>query len=305
MNKSETIEQSRIVCRTRRLSMHTEDCYAHWIGRFCEHAKTCKDAPREERIRLFLEKLAPRSAASTQNQALNAIVFLYRDVLKQELKDVKSLRAKRPAMVRYAPSKPEVLALIEEAKDTHGYPTRLVVKLLYGCGLRVTEPLNLRVKDVDTAHSGKDRVVSVPCSLMSEIVAQMKRAKQTWEDDVKAGLPAEVPGQLARKYPNAPFAWQWSWVFPSKTACRHPRTGEMVRYRMHEANVQRCVKAAATKLGLDSAVTPHCLRHAYATHVLDAGTNIRDLQSALGHASLDTTMGYVHAESARVVSPLA
>ncbi len=111
--------------------------------------------------------------------------------------------------------------------------------------------------------------------------------------------------ELARKYPKAPFAWQWSWLFPSHQPCNHPRTGERVRYRMHEANVQRAVKLAARTLELDSFVTPHVLRHCCATHILEAGGNVRDLQEFLGHAHLETTQGYIHPEAMRVISPLA
>lgn len=302
--------------RLRHYKITTEETYRGWIVRYvdwlAEHGKDF--ATSEERMGAFLTRMAHRGhAASTQNQAFNAILCLYRDVLKLPLKEVHSLRAKQQPKQRHAPSRKDVMAMLEAARDTHGYPTVLVVKLLYGCGLRVTEPLNLRVKDVDLAHSrlvirgakgGKDRVIGVPCALMAEIVAQMKRAKLIWEDDVKAGIPLEVPGLLARKYPRAPFSWQWPWVFPSKTPCKHPRTGETVRYRMHEANVRRCVNKAAQKVGLDYGMSPHLLRHSYATHVVDAGGNIRDLQVALGHAHLDTTMVYVHGEADRVRSPL-
>lgn len=317
MNLTTTLAKFRDVMRLRHLSWQTEQCYQGWILRYVTWLQKhgASFATSEQRMGAYLTALAHKGcAASTQNQAFNAILFLYRDVLHQKLEDVRALRAKRPAMVRYAPSREQVTDLLALTQDVHGYPTRLIVRLLYGCGLRVSEPLNLRVKDIDTAHSritirgakgGKDRIVTVPCALMADLSAQIRRAKLTWEDDVKSGLPVEVPGQLARKYKGAPFSWQWAWVFLSKTSCIHPRTGQRVRYRMHEANVQRCVKLAAASLGLDSALTPHCLRHAYATHVLDRGANLRDLQSALGHSSLETTMGYVHAESSRVISPLA
>jgi site-specific recombinase XerD len=115
----------------------------------------------------------------------------------------------------------------------------------------------------------------------------------------------EVPGLLAKKYPKAPHSWQWAWLFPSQSPCRHPRTGETVRYRMHEANVQRAVKAAATELNLESWATPHVLRHCFATHVIEAGANVRDVQEHLGHSQLETTMCYVRPQSDRVLSPLA
>ena len=316
MNTTDTLSKFRDVILLRHLSWQTEECYQGWILRYIKWLKkhSASFATSELRMGAFLTSLAHNGcAASTQNQAFNAILFLYRDVLKQKLEDITALRAKRPATIRQAPSREQVMGMLDIITDVHGYPTRLIAHLLYGCGLRVTEPLNLRVRDIDIAHSrlmirgakgGKDRVVQVPCSLMAQLIDQMKRAKLIWEDDAKAGLHVELPGALARKYPRAPFAHQWSWVFPSKTSCIHPRTWERVRYRMHEANVQKAVKLAAAKLGLDGAVTPHCLRHSYATHVLDRGANVRDVQVALGHSHLDTTMGYIHAEPSRVTSPL-
>jgi site-specific recombinase XerC len=132
----------------------------------------------------------------------------------------------------------------------------------------------------------------------------MQRARLVWEVDQKRGLPVQVPGELARKYRKAPHSWQWAWLFPAHQACKHPRTGERVRYRMHEANVQRAVKQAARALDLDSLATPHVLRHCYATHVLEAGANVRHVQAALGHAHLETTMIYTHGEAEAVRSPL-
>jgi len=317
MNATQVWSTFRDVMRMKHYAWTTEQCYKNWIERYIEWlSKHSHDlATSELRMGAFLTMLAHQDcAAATQNQAFNAILFLYREVLKQKLDNIQSLRAKRPTLVRFCPSKADVLRVITDVKDLHGYPCRLVSKLLYGCGLRVTEPLNLRVRDVDLEHSrliirgakgGKDRVVTVPCALMGEVVAQMKRARLIWESDAEHRLPVQLPGALERKYKNAPLALQWSWVFPSKTACRHPRTGETVRWRMHEANIQKAVKAAATALGLDGAVTPHCFRHAYCTHVLDDGARVGDVQVAMGHAQLSTTQGYNHAEASRVISPLA
>lgn len=304
------------LCRLQRKSLATERTYGHWIGSYIDWLRKHGAGMLDSRAKMeaYLTALARRGcAASTQNQAFNALLFLYEQVLGMKLGEIRALRAKRPRTLRTAIGKAETMALLGRVADVSGYPCRLVARLLYGCGLRVSEPLNLRVKDVDVAHSrlmiwgakgGKDRVVRVPCGLMAELVLQMKRARVVWEADQLRRMPVEVPGELARKYPKAPFAWQWAWVFPSHVTCIHPRTGERVRYRMHEANVQRAVKSAARELGLDGSVTPHVLRHCYATHVLDAGGNIRDLQEALGHAHLETTQGYVHAAAERVVSPL-
>ena len=266
----------------------------------------------EQKVERFLTELAKSEcSASTQNQAFAAILFFYANVAGKPLEKVDALRAKRPAQVRVAPSVDDVRQLLGSVADVHGYPTRLVVKLLYGCGLRVSEPLNLRVKDVLLSESrlvirgakgGKDRIVPLPCSLVNEIKTQLRAARVTWERDVANQIPVQLPGLLGKKYPQSRFAWQWAFVFPSHHPCQHPRTGETVRYRMHEANVQKCVKDAARKHGL--AITPHVLRHGYASHALRNGANVRDIQDALGHSHINTTMGYLTPTSCSVNSPL-
>jgi integrase len=191
------------------------------------------------------------------------------------------------------------------------YPTNLIARLLYGCGLRVTEPLNLRIKDVDLparrlcirgAKGGKDRLVSLPHALTVELTQQVEFARAVWRRDVQNKIPLMIPGQLARKYPEYQWAWPWAWLFRSRCPCRHPRTGKTVRFRMHEANVQNAIKEARRRLGI--MVLPHELRHAYATHCLERGTNPCAIQQAMGHKSLETTMAYLHAQSLSVISPL-
>ena len=227
------------------------------------------------------------------------------------LQAVDALRVTRPAHLRHAPTVTEARTLLQTVRDVGGYPTNLVTRLLYGCGLRVTEPLNLRIKDVNLhasslcilgAKGGKDRVVSLPCSLTAELTQQVEFARAVWRRDGQNRIPVMIPGQLARKYPEYQFAWPWAWLFPSHHPCRHPRTGQTVRYRMHEANVQNAIKEARRKLGI--MVLPHELRHAYATHCLERGANPRAIQQAMGHNSLETTMGYLHADSLSVPSPL-
>ena len=268
----------------------------------------------EEKFERFLTQIAKRGgSASTQNQAFNAINFLYREVLRKPLGSVQALRVRTPQRVRTAPAQAEVAKIIEQVQDQHGYPIRLIVQLLYGCGLRVCEPLNLRIKDVRLSESelvirdakgGKDRVVAIPCSLMPALREQLKRAQLLWQQDHLDAVPVPLPGALARKYPRAAFSWQWYWLFPAHSTCADPRTGEKVRWRCHQANVQRAVKAAAVRCGLDGLVTPHVLRHAYATHAMRQGAYVRDVQVIMGHSSLETTMGYLHTEAGRVKSPL-
>ena len=187
----------------------------------------------------------------------------------------------------------------------------MIVKRLYGCGLRVTEPLNMRLADVllgesklmiRSAKGGKDRPVALPCSLVPVIQAQIALAKAVAESDRLNRIPVKLPNRLAAKYPHWQFSPKWAWLFPARDTCPDPRTGQTVRWRCHEVNVQRAVKAAATPLGLE--ITPHCLRHAYATHCLNRGANVRAIQTAMGHKQLETTMGYLHADALSVPSPL-
>ncbi len=294
------------------MALSTEESYCAWLARyirFLAREPLPNDARSEQKVEAFLSSLARQSvSASTQNQAFHALVLFYRDVLGQPLAKIDALRARRPVTLRCAPGAEEVRALLSSVKDVHGYPTRLITHLLYGCGLRVTEPCNLRIKDVDLSgqrlviregKGGKDRVVSLPCSLYAGLRDQMEWARVVWRRDVEAQVPLALPHLLAKKYPQARFSWKWAWVFPSHTTCVHPRTGETVRYRIHEANVQKAVREAS-----GGAIKPHELRHAYATHCLNRGSNPRAIQQAMGHKSLETTMGYLHAEALSVASPL-
>ena len=313
MKTQEAINTLRDIVRRKHLSIETERSYAGWVARFARFIKERFPSGKpEQKMEAFLTQLARQDvSASTQNQAFCALLFFYREVLRVEVGKVDSLRAKKPVHLRYAPEREEVGQLLQQLQDVAGYPTRLIVRLIYGCGLRVTEPLNLRVKDVLLAESklvirgakgGKDRFVALPCALVPELSAQLKFAKQVAEKDRLAVLPVALPGLLATKYPHWQFSPKWAWLFPAHQPCAHPRTQQTVRWRCHEANVQRCVRAAARSLGLD--ITPHHLRHAYATHCLNAGQNPRAIQQAMGHANLETTMGYLHVEAMSVRSPL-
>ena len=314
MNQKQAVEAVLNMLRIRHLAYSTEKSYTHWVSRYCRFMTSLSgELTSERKVEAFLSSLAKANvSASTQNQAFNALIFLYRDVLKIELKEINALRAKRPSFVRVAPPRPDVMRLLENVKDHGGYPLRLVIRLLYGCGLRLNEALDLRVKDVMVSESrliirgakgGKDRVVALPCCIAQEMKAQVECARGSWLKDQAARIPVALPSLLSTKYPRAPYEWRWYWLFPAAHTCGHPRTGETVRWRIHPACVQRAVRQAARKIGLEG-VTPHHLRHAYATHALDAGNSVRDVQQALGHAHLDTTMGYIHAEPLRVRSPL-
>lgn len=313
MKIEEAVQKLIDVARRQHKALETERSYAGWLRRYCRFViERRPPGGSVQRVEAFLTQLAKQDvSAATQNQAFNAVVFFYKDVLEEPLGNVDALRATRPVQLRHAPSVQETRTLLDTVQDVAGYPTRLIVKLLYGCGLRVSEPLNLRVKDVSFdesrlfilgAKGRKDRVVALPCSLVEELREQMVYARTIWQRDRMMRVPVEMPHQLARKYPEYQFSWPWAWVFPSHQPCRHPRTGTIVRWRCHEANVQRSVRDARRKLGL--AVTPHELRHAYATHSLNRGVNIKALSQAMGHAQIETTAGYCHAEALSVRSPL-
>ena len=240
-------------------------------------------------------------------------MFFYRDCLGQNLENVDALRAKKAVHERFSPSFDETKKLLFDVRDSGGYPCRLAVHLIYGCGMRVSEPLNLRIKDIDLANSritirqakgAKDRVVPLPCSLAKNLQIQMAHAKAVSDKDILAGMPVQLPDRLDVKYPRLAFSPGWAFLFPGHNPCKHPRTGQIVRYRMLEENVQRAVRSSVRRLGLNPMLTPHSLRHAFATPLMRSGTAVRDVQVLMGHQSLETTMGYLHSEADRVSSPL-
>jgi len=308
------IAQLRAYCRRKHLALSTERTYTHWLRRYCRAIpKMPRSLSSRQRVERFLSSLAhSQVSASTQNQAFNAILCFYRNVLDVDLGNISALRARDHKRVRYAPTKAETEALLDAVRDTHNYPTRLIVHLLYGCGLRVSEALNIRVNNLAldrrelSVRDSKtdDRVVQIPACVAGEIRQQIEHARIMWTRDQQSEVPVALPHRLAVKYPSACRAWGWYWLFPAHKTCKHPRTGQTVRYRCHESNVQRCVRSAAKDLGLAGLITPHCLRHAYATHMLADGSNIRDVQASLGHKSLETTMVYLHPHTVNAGNPL-
>lgn len=299
--------------RRQHKALATERTYVFWLRQFIRALfQMPQSLSSEQKIERFLTELALRDvSASTQNQAFNAILFFYRDVLRVQLKNINSLRATRPDRVRIAPNVQDTLRLLHAVKDSCGYPNNLVVQLLYGCGLRVSEPIALRIKDVNFADSKlmimgakgqKDRVVRIPCCAVERLKEQMEYARSIARRDRAAKLPVQLPHQLARKYPEMQFNENWAWVFPLRNPCRDPRDGRVVRWHMLPDTVQRAVKLARRQLGI--MITPHSLRHAYATHSLDRGVNMKALQEAMGHVNIETTAGYCHATALSVPSPL-
>ena len=303
MNKADIDEQVRIVCRMRRLSLHTERTYADWIKRFGQHVQTCPQLSREERVNSWLQKMAPHCSASTQNQALNAVVFLYRDVLKQPLGDLgKWARAKRPKKIPIYLEKAELAALLNALPRG----ARLMARLTVATGLRLSELLNLRMKDlhlltdkptvdVRGGKGDKDRVVPLPRSLVMELLEHVERMRVIYDRDRAANRPGiYLPDGLERKFPNGGKEWAWFWLWPAKGESRDPVTGIVRRHHVHEDTLGKALGRAARACGLAKRVTAHTLRHTFATLLLASGVDIRRIQAWLGHNSVETTMIYTH-----------
>ncbi len=307
----------RNALRTKHYALRTEKAYVQWILRFVafHHDRRPSDMGAPE-IRQFLTYLATerRVTASTQNQALGAVVFLYRHVLKKDVGDFSDFpRARRPKRLPVVLSRPEVQALLARIQGVEG----LVVRLIYGTGMRISEALRLRIKDLGfdrneiTVRAGKgdrDRRVPLPASVVPDLLEHLDARRRQYEADRAEGMhEVELPDALARKYPQAPFEWKWQFVFASPTFTVDPRTGARRRHHLHPIRVQRAVKKAATGAKITAHVTPHTLRHCFATHLLEAGQDIRTVQALLGHADVRTTMIYTHVLNKGpmgVVSPL-
>ncbi len=252
-------------------------------------------------------------SVSTQNVAFHAVRWFYEEVLGKKLQDVDALRATRPVQVRMALPVGDVLKLMDDVRDVSGYPTRFITRMLYSCGMRLCDAMNLRVKDlvfdrqeiiIRGGKGKKDRVLGMPADLVVPLQRYLIAAHHTFEADVRNKIPVQLDGQLGKKYPEYKFSWHWFWVFPQHTPCRHPRTGETVRYRMPHGKVQQAVRESRRRLNLNPQTTPHILRHSFATHLLDRGQNIKALQVHMGHVNIETTAGYCHAEAKSVPDPM-
>ena len=302
--KPKLLDRVHDAIRTRHMSMRTEEAYVHWIRRyiFFHHKRHPAEMGPDE-ITQFLTALAVERhvSASTQNQALAAILFLYREVFGRDPGWLDGIvRAKRPQRLPVVLTRSEVSALLSAL----GGVNWMMAMLLYGAGLRLRECLRLRVKDVEFSRNeivvregkgNKDRVTMLPASVKEPLAVHLDRVRRLHERDLAAGFGRVLlPDALARKYPSANRDWGWQWVFPASKICRDPRFGEPQRYHIHESVLQKAVHAAARQAGVAKPVSPHTLRHCFATDLLAAGYDIRTVQELLGHKDVTTTMIYTH-----------
>jgi integron integrase len=298
------LDQVRDRLRVKHYSLRTEQAYVGWIRRFI--LANGKRHPRElggAEVEVFLTGLATQRnvAAGTQNQALAALLFLYREVLGQDLPWMEGVvRAKRPRRLPVVLTRDEVRRLLAALQGREW----LMASLLYGTGMRLMECLRLRVKDVDfqrheiivrEGKGNKDRRVPLPQAIDAALRDQIAAARLLHRTDLDAGFGAVwLPHALSRKYPNAARDWGWQYVFPASQRSRDPRSGETRRHHLEEKVLQRAVQRARLMAGIDKPVTCHTLRHSFATHLLEAGHDIRTIQELLGHKDVATTQIYTH-----------
>ncbi len=297
----EAIEESLV---RRHGSPRTAEAYVRWTRRFI--AASGRKHPRDlgpKDVVAFLSRLATQDqvSASTQNQALAALLYLYKEVLGQPLEFLDAIvHAQRPKRLPTVLGREEVAALLARLQP----PWLLMAKLLYGAGLRLMECATLRVKDVDFARhqltvrrakGAKDRVTLLPVSLEAELREHLEKRRGEHERDLSRGRGSvEIPYALGRKFPNASTEFRWQWVFPATRFYRDEVTGVVRRHHLHETALQRAVRKAGLDAGIPKPVSCHTLRHSFATHLLESGTDLRTIQKLLGHQDVRTTMIYTH-----------
>jgi integron integrase len=298
------LERARHLIRLKHYSIRTEKSYLPWMERYIlfHNNRDPKEMAAAE-VEAFLSHLAVKEkvSASTQNQAFNALLFLYREVLKKELAEsINAIRAKKPTRLPTVMTRDETMKVIAAVPPDQ----QLTIKLIYGSGLRLMECVRLRVKDIDfgnnhilvrDAKGMKDRITVLPDNLKQLLQKHLERVKLMHERDVTEGYGrVYLPYALERKYPKAGLEWGWQYVFPAKTFSKDPRSNEVRRHHVSENSVQKAVQTAAVLARLDKPVSVHSLRHSFATHLLEAGYDIRTVQELLGHKDVSTTMIYTH-----------
>ena len=317
--KKKLLDIVREKIRLKHYSLSTERTYVYWIKYYILfHNKRHPKEMGKVEIEQFLTYLAVEKKVSptTQNQAFSAILFLYKEVLGIDMRDwnIQALRAKERKHIPVVLTKDEVNRVIENLTGIY----QLIVSLMYGCGLRMSEALNIRVKDIDfgfdkvyiwDSKSLKDRTVPLPQKIKERLKVQVGVVEELHKKDVADGYGSVyMPYALERKYPNAKFETKWQFLFPMRNVSKDPRSEVIRRHHIHEKTLSRNIKQASQKAGIHKRVTSHIFRHSYATHLLQNGIDLRSIQELLGHKSVETTMIYTHVvaemNKGRVVSPL-
>lgn len=304
MKKPKLLDQVRQSIRRLNYAYSTEKSYVSWVKRFIlYHDKRHPQEMGAPELESFLTYLAVKRkvAPSTQNQALAAIKFLYEHVLDRPIKEeILPAPAKRKKNLPVVLSKQETMDILARMSGTH----KLILQLLYGSGLRISECLRLRVKDLDferreitvrDGKGGKDRVTVLPDKVIPALKRHLRGVKAAFGQALEEGYGAvNIPQGLARKYPSASKEWIWQYVFPAPEKSVDPRSGEIRRHHLHPSGIRRSVKAVVKGSGVTKHVTPHVFRHSFATHLLEDGYDIRTVQELLGHSDVKTTMIYTH-----------
>lgn len=290
--------------RLKQLSLNTEKAYLSWLRSFFHFQKGRSVGNlRSIHVKRYLTYLAAerRISAATQNQAFNALLFFYRHILNQEIGDLGDVvRAPRRRRLPVVLTKSETTRIFKQMSGVN----KLMAQVIYGGGLRLTECLKLRIKDLDFERSrivvrfgkgGKDRETILPERIKAPLQAHIQSSQEFYKRDRRKEVAGvELPFALERKYPSAGKEWGWQWVFPSGKLSVDPRSGVVRRHHLHPSNLQRQLKKAVSAAGITKRVSVHTLRHSFATHLLESGYDIRTIQTLLGHASVRTTMIYTH-----------
>ncbi len=293
----------------------TIKAYRMWCARFgiwlCLHASAEeRSAEPALKIRAFLRWIADggdngrRKSATTLNQARHGLLFLYQEVRQEKVGDIGLIPvAKRPQLLPDVRTPEEVARVINAVEDSAAHPYRLILRLLYCTGGRINDVLRLRLKDIDwkknmvifrAGKGRKDGAVTLPSSIMAELRHQSERAFHQHRADRAAGIPTELPDPVFNKSMRYGFAWGWAYVFPAAKPGKHPTRGIINRWHTDPRYLQRAVREAAQKVGLEGVLTPHKLRHVYATELLNDGVDIRTVQTLLRHNDVKTTEVYTH-----------